>query len=306
MKIPDIIVSLDAEWVNANRADASLPNNENRLLSYQITTLNRRTSATSSAIIEPNDPTKRGRRGLANLLGLALRKAVREDVIPDYPDTLALVIHFSRADLTHLREWKNICRRVDAVRRTFATTTKPFVLTVPTTRGSRRITITVTDTMLLSPARMRSLKGLGAALGLPKVRLPPGYSKDRMDLFKRDCPDLFTQYAINDTIIAARWAQRVWDLLATFFTIRDYVPTLASAAVRMICDLMTHSGLSVDAYFGYETICRKRQHLACLTEVWTFAANAYHGGRNEAFHLGHSPRHRPLYDGRRRTHSLRA
>jgi hypothetical protein len=296
MQIPDIIASLDAEWVNANKVDAGLPATENRVLSYQITILNRTTGNTSSAIIEPNNPTKRGRRGLANLLGLALRKAVREDVIPDYPVAVALVIHFSRADLTHLRDWKNICRRMDAVRRTFTTTTKPFILSVPTFRGARLIRIIVTDTMLLAAAKMKSLERLGAALGLPKIVLPLGYSKDRMDLFKHDHPDLFNRYAITDTIIAAHWAQRVWKLLATDFTVSDYVPTLASAAVRMICELMVRSELSVDAYFGCEIIGRKRQHLACLTEVWTFAANAYHGGRNEAFHLGHSPRHRPLYD----------
>jgi hypothetical protein len=296
MQIPEVTASLDAEWVNANKADPSLPANENQVLSYQITILNRATGNKSSAIIEPHDTTKRGRRGLANLLGLALRKAVREGVIPNYPDTVALVIHFSRADLTHLRDWKSICRRMDAVRRTFATTTKPFVLTVPTARGARPIRIIVTDTMLLAPAKMRSLERLGAALGLPKNDLPPGYSKDRMDLFKRDHHNLFTKYAINDAIIAALWAQRVWDQLGNVFGIQERVPTLAAAAVRMICDLMKRSGQSVDAYFGYERIRRKRQILACLTEVWTFAANAYHGGRNEAFHLGHSPRHRPLYD----------
>jgi hypothetical protein len=150
--------------------------------------------------------------------------------------------------------------------------------------------------MLLAPARMKSLERLGAALGLPKVVLPRGFSKDRMDLFKQAAPDRFEQYAITDTIIAALWARRVWNLLANIFAIQERVPTLASAGVNMICDLMARSGQSVDAYFGYERICRKRQILASVTEVWTFAANAYHGGRNEAFHLGHSPRHRPLFD----------
>jgi hypothetical protein len=293
---PEVIASLDAEWVNASKVDVSQPSNENHLLTYQLTIQNPRTGHASSAIVEPKDPTKRSRRGLANLLGFSLHKAVRNGVIPDYPDTLALVIHFSRADLTHLRDWKDVCRRMDAVRGTFTTTTKPFYLRVPTVRGTRSILITVTDTMLLAPARMRSLERLGAALGLPKVFLPPGFSKDRMDLFKQRAPDQFEHYAITDTVIAALWAGRVWDLLVSIFGIQERVPTLAAAAVRMICDLMTHSGQSVDAYFGYERVQRKRQPLAGVTEVWTFAANAYHGGRNEAFHLGHSPRHRPLFD----------
>jgi hypothetical protein len=58
--------------------------------------------------------------------------------------------------------------------------------------------------MLLAPGRMRSLERLGTALGVPKVSVPTGYSKDRMDLFKKGEPDLFAQYAITDTIIAAQ------------------------------------------------------------------------------------------------------
>ena len=37
------------------------------------------------------------------------------------------------------------------------------------------------DTMLLAPAGS-SLEALGATLGLPKLELPSGYTKDRMDL----------------------------------------------------------------------------------------------------------------------------
>jgi hypothetical protein len=296
MKIPNVLVSLDTEWVNAGTAAGSTPSSENRLLSYPITVLNRASGATASAIIEPKDFTRRARRGLSYILALALRKALREGVISDYPDTLALVAHFSRADLTHLRDWKDVCRRMDAVRRTFTTTTKPLSLVVPTQRGPRRTKIIVADTMLLAPSRMRSLDRIGAALGVQKLALPPGHTKDRMDLFKQAEPDLFALYAITDTIIAARWVERVWELFANSFDIVDYVPTLPAAAVRMVRDLLERSGVSPAKYFGYEIIQRRRQHLACLTEVWVFAANAYHGGRNEAFHLGHSPRHCRLYD----------
>jgi hypothetical protein len=288
-KIPDIVASLDAEWVNARNADVSMPATDNRLLSYQLTIMNRITGKTWSVIIEPKDGSKRGRLGLGNLLGRALRRALQAGVIAEYPDKITLVAHFARADLTHLRDWKVIGCCVDAVRRTFTSASRPFTHVVPTPRGPKRISIMLTDTMLLAPAKMKSLERLGAALRLTKVALPPGYSKDCMDLFKQGAPEAFADYAIMDTIIAARWAVRVWGLLLTAFGVADHVPTLGSAAVRMIADLMTRAGLSVDAYFGYERIRRARQPLACLTEVWAFSANTYHGGRNEAFHLGHTP-----------------
>jgi hypothetical protein len=135
---------------------------------------------------------------------------------------------------------------MDAVRGTFATTTKPLSLTIPTPRGPRLIRIIVVDTMLLAPGRMRALDRIGDALGIPKVVLPSGHSKARMDLFKQAEPDLFTRYAITDTVITVRWVVRVWDLFATDFSISDHVPTLAAAAVRMIRDVLTNASISLE------------------------------------------------------------
>ena len=56
--------------------------------------------------------------------------------------------------------------------------------------------------MMLSPAGT-SLETIGELLGVPKVDLPNGYSKDRMDLFLRDHPELFKKYALTDAIIPA-------------------------------------------------------------------------------------------------------
>ena len=64
----------------------------------------------------------------------------------------------------------------------------------------------VVDTMLLSPNRS-PLGALGEALGLPKVELPEGYSKERMDLFLGPIEE-FIAYAMTDAEIAARWTAR--------------------------------------------------------------------------------------------------
>ena len=39
-----------------------------------------------------------------------------------------------------------------------------------------------------------SLEKIGELLGVRKVNLPTGYSKDRMDLFLRDHPEQFEKY----------------------------------------------------------------------------------------------------------------
>ena len=69
-----------------------------------------------------------------------------------------------------------------AVRKTYTTTGRPLSVRIGRTRGGGPCTVTVVDTMLLCAAKT-SLEQLGKDLGLQKVELPEGYSKDRMDLF---------------------------------------------------------------------------------------------------------------------------
>ena len=90
------------------------------------------------------------------------------------------------------------------MRKSYATTERPLQLRLASNEGPVRCNATVVDTMMLSPAGT-SLEKLGKLIGVPKVELPDGYSKDRMDLFLRDHPEWFEQYAITDAIIPAMW-----------------------------------------------------------------------------------------------------
>src|SRR3954453_1371288 len=121
MRVPNVIASLDAEWVSGQHAEVALPATDNRLLSYQLTILNRTTGQHHSVLIEPAGPTRWHRLSLGHLLAKAVLAAKWAGVIEAWPETLALVAHFTRADLTTLRDWKDLRRHVDSVRRTFAT-----------------------------------------------------------------------------------------------------------------------------------------------------------------------------------------
>src|SRR5215204_1701495 len=112
MRVPNVIASLDAEWVNGQHAEVALPATDNRLLSYQLTILNRATGQHHSILIEPTGPTRRHRLSLAHLLAKALHAAKTTGVIEAWPEALALVAHFSRADLSTLRDWKDLRTRV--------------------------------------------------------------------------------------------------------------------------------------------------------------------------------------------------
>src|SRR5262249_15234128 len=145
LRLPDIIVSLDAEWVNRGLAEAGVVSRENRGLTYQTTVLNRMTGAESYAIYKPSDLTKRGRKSLGGILALVLNKALKEKTIEDYPTRISLIAHFTRADLCHLKDWKISCRKVDSVRGTFTTVTKPMKMEIATKRGTTTINIYLGD-----------------------------------------------------------------------------------------------------------------------------------------------------------------
>jgi hypothetical protein len=105
---PRIIVGFDSEWVRETKG-------RNRILSYQLVVLNADTTRISSTFIEPNGPSRRHRKSLTGLLEIALWNAVREGVIPDVRDKLILASHFARADITALRDFNAIKRRLTAV-----------------------------------------------------------------------------------------------------------------------------------------------------------------------------------------------
>jgi len=153
---PEIVVAIDAEWVNAARANVEGgTERDNAVLSYQAQVVNAATGRSVKLILYTAGPTKRHRLNLNTLLGKALRKARNEGVIETLPERVALVGHFTRADLSALRDWAAIKKEVDAVRRTLATTLKPMARCIRVSENSdaqKKISIRVFDTMLLSPA----------------------------------------------------------------------------------------------------------------------------------------------------------
>jgi len=151
----------------------------------------------------------------------------------------------------------------------------------------------VIDTMLLAPAGT-SLEALGKLLGMPKVDLPEGYSKDRMDLFLRDHPKLFEEYALRDAVIPALWVARVYGLLLERLGIKRKVVTLGGAAVEMVKGQAKACGIELHKSLGRDE--KKTQPLAHLMSTVAIAAQSYHGGYNLAAALGFSPEGKELAD----------
>jgi hypothetical protein len=120
-------------------------------------------------------------------------------------------------------------RRLTAVRKTYATTGIPLTLKLATPAGALRCNVRLVDTALLTAANTK-LEKLGADLGLPKIVLPAGYAKDRMDLFLAERRDEFVNYAMTDARIAALWTARIFEILSSLGVERTLATLGASEA----------------------------------------------------------------------------
>src|SRR6478735_1571520 len=91
----EVVVGFDGEWVDASHEDHSIPpNTTNRILSWQFFLLSS-SGASCSLLVEANGGGKSSRRELKTLLGMVVRQAICEGVIPSAPDIIHLAAHFS-------------------------------------------------------------------------------------------------------------------------------------------------------------------------------------------------------------------
>jgi hypothetical protein len=285
---PRVIVGFDSEWTFER-------NGENRILSWQFVVLNQDTGATSELFIEPRGATRRRRISLSRGLYKALHKAHCDGAIPFFPESLTVACHFARADITTLRDFDSIKRRLTAVRKTYATTGIPLTLRIITAQGEMICNVRLIDTMLLTAANTK-LEKLGADLGLPKCILPKGYTKERMDLFLTDRRDEFIEYAMTDARISAQWTARI-DGIMNLLGIARPTTTLGGASVLPVEQELERLNVCRNEFLGLEKPRRGKPHpKSSLVSVWPYAAQCYHGGKNIAIALGFSPDGQELVD----------
>jgi hypothetical protein len=261
----------------------------NHILSYQFAVHNDDTGQTTMRIVY----TKHGQRiSLERGLSMAFIKARRKGVIDRVPRRFVIAGHFTRADLTTFADFPFFKRRIGAVRKSYATTEIPLQLRVASSEGPVRCSATVVDTMMLTSTGT-SVETIGNLLGEPKVNLPNGYSKDRMDLFLRDHPDLFEKYALTDAVIPAKWVARTYGLLQKRLGIGKKVITLGGAAVELVGKQAKIEGIDLNEFLGQD---KPKRPFAQLAPLIAIAAQAYHGGYNVAPALGFSPEEKGLAD----------
>jgi hypothetical protein len=298
------ICGVDTEFTRARVFDTELPAHDNAVVSYQAAVLVPETGVRFSTVAFPTGPRRVNRISLMRFISDAITQAVTHGAAG--PETLeaieagdikiALVAHFTRADLPGFRDFNRLKKRFDGIRKTYASTSSPAKLHIRLSTGRHiKASVTLTDTMLLAPAGAGSLRKLGELLGfdkltIPAVTLPDGAQApaiERMDMALKQHPEAFTRYATRDAEIAVEWACRAWEL-AEAWGLSKPPQTIASMAVKTFRHLAQAEGADLNALLGTVPKAKGRgaePHPDYLHHQ-SFLACCFHGGRNECFAVG--------------------
>lgn len=145
-----------------------------------------------------------------------------------------------------------------------------------------------------------TLDRIGAWLDLPKLELPDGYAKDRMDLLLQGDKPAFEAYAMRDAEITVRFLQHLEKFAATEVGCDVLPATVSSLAVSLLKKEIKSAGHSFDDSWGLiktkteawnnnkGKVCSKTETVPRPTRKIAdpFVIMTYHGGRNECFYGG--------------------
>lgn len=267
------VMCLDAEWYAEG--------GRNVVLSYQICTAGR--TATRNII---KFVSKGQRLTLAEIVALGIDSVTPPDRHEPHhaENTIVLLVsHNTVAEWSVLadRDEPHITKRLALVRKSPITDGHPIKLMLD---GCAPVDVFIFDTMLLSPASFMGLKKLSSLLGdeaLEKIAVSQFYI-EHMDVFLRDHPEQFIEYALRDSAITLRLFFVLQDCLNRLVggdTFKLY-RTLASAGVRGFL-------LKNDWFSDYRKIGRKEE----FRKSYQLVRRSYYGGRNEGFLIGNTANH---------------
>jgi len=289
-------IGFDSEWVECS-------NGRRHMLSYQ---LSQYIAELGGALIEFILFLDGRRLSLSRLLSIYTHVLQDEFKIPigvygdSYKKSVVcyLVPHYSIADVTGLFDSKEILRNTDTIRRTQTSVEKPLYINVYDKyyNFSQTWVVFLRDTMHLSPAQS-SLEKLAIAMGKIKLELPPGFDKNRMDIFMKEQEDEFILYACNDATLALQYVD-------TMYQNKRLPVTLGSEGAEIFREkIMSLNSWNLEVFdYEFRGLIRVkgddgRTKLHVRPEaamVWEAASQAYYGGRNECFLFG--IHHGPWYD----------
>ena len=160
-------------------------------------------------------------------------------------------------------------------------------MTLPLPSGPRRVSVTLVDTMLLAPAGHQSLGALGEMLGLPKLDLPAGaITRMRSSAPRSRSGSARTLSATPRSLHDTHSRSGATSASSARSAALPPPPTLGAAAVNLARTVAGDRGIDLGAVLGR----RGRRIAPEVGDHLTTFAECFHGGRNEAFWVGYTPR----------------
>ncbi len=224
---------------------------------------------------------------------------------------VTLVCHTGSADISTLnfenRYEKDMMLRLSQIQGGLMTL-KPYYMHNPVLTRHKYfypVQLTVRDTMGFAPSKMKRLEDLGQTINVPKLVVQKPYTKDDMLSYMMGDTIGFSEYAINDAVIALLYSAELWGA-------NSMMPiTVSSASGRAAVPVIkSYFGIDKDdddtfnlKYRGLKRVSKglipNPKNFGFLENtslepldfdcemLQTFAKNAYKGGYNGCFSIGY-------------------
>lgn len=305
-----VYVGFDAEWEAKSKG-------RNHILSAQFHLVGP-AGKIFEKVFDMSQVARTGDRlRLADALYEVLDEAEADGVVDVWPREVVLVGFFTRADITVFSDFYKLRPQLDGVGGTMASVKGAAKVELPmgaehAARIKSRYSYVVGDSydpMLLNVRLVdassfappgTSLQKLGEMLGMQKIDLPPGYTKDKMGFFQQREPKKFEAYGLRDAEIAVWYVLWVLWFSERYLGLSGLSATVSSLGVRFADKCMRSDGIALDVALNYEQFPimrfdkntgvprRSTERLPSQTRGWLekFLADCYQGGRNECYKFG--------------------
>lgn len=307
---PDVYIGFDSEFISGKKGG------DNTVLSLQFYLIGE--CGTLPKIIYPTGDMRSDRPSFYKTISSLIVEALENRIILEWPRRVIICGFFLRLDLpafSDLVKFKtgleNAGGRIASIDSHVEVELDPLDL-ARLLHNKTRVTSTNDGFNRLLQVRFvdvgshvavgTSIKQMGDLIGLPKLKIPDGFSIERMDLLLLHNKPAFEEYGLRDAEIAVRYYQKLQNF-AEKQTGSSSLPVTASGlAVKMFTKQLQKNGVDFNTAFGVKdkTITRwndKKGKIVTLdittaTEMRSFiepfVASCYSGGRNECYAFGPS------------------
>lgn len=308
-----VYIGFDAEWETKSKG-------RNHVLSVQFHLVGPNGNVFEKVYDMSQVEYTKDRMRLADAIYDLLDEAEADGALDEWPLEVVLVGFFTRADITVFSDFNMLRPQLDGVGGTMASVKGKAKVEMPMSAERAAIiksrysyvvgddfdpkflSVRLIDASTFAPPGT-SLKKLGEMIGLPKLDLPPGFTKDKMSVFQRKEPKAFEAYGLRDAEIAVWYLLWVQWFSSRHLGLPGLSATASSLGVRLAEKCMLGDGIALDVALNFEQFPITRfnpktglprhstERLPSRKRGWLekFLADCYQGGRNECYMFGPTP-----------------